>query len=139
MEADVEDHSCHKAWVGQGGFPAVVHCTPNDPPPGLSGSAVFTGFDPVLGNAPRLTTYALDGVFAGDWVFAITYKFWFNLDPSSDPEGTIPLVTFGDCTSGAAVYIWVVNSTVVAGIELSENHQLTKYEIVGTPVSIVLL
>ena len=135
METDLLDHSCHKAWVGQGGYPALVTLTDVNPPPGAVGSAVFTGFDPELGAAPHLSTFTLDGVFAGNWVFAITYRIWAYLDSSSDPDVTIPLVTLGDCASGASVYIWLVNSTVVAGFELSEGYQLTKHDVVGSPVS----
>ena len=135
LEADLEDHSCHKTWVGQGGYPAIVTMDESNAPPGHSGSALFTGFDPEIGNAPTLITNTLDGVFAGEWVRAISYKIWVYLDSSSEPDGIALFVTLGDCTSSASFYLWMENNHVVTGLELSEDHVITKHEVVGSAVS----
>ena len=53
-----------------------------DGPIGTGFSGVFNGFDQGLQNAGHLSTYSLDGAFAGGWVFELTFVAWFKLDTS---------------------------------------------------------
>ena len=135
LEADLQDHSCYNTLVRQGGLPAIVTIDLSNAPPGHNGSGLFTGFNPIFGKTPSLITNALDGVFTGGLVRAITYKIWVYLDSSSDPDVTAPLITLGDCTSGASFYLWVENNHVVTGLKLTENFVITKHKVVGSAVS----
>ena len=115
----------------------MVTLAKKGPPDGAGGSGIFTGYDPVLNNGPHLTTYALDGAFAGDWVFKLSFNAWFKMDNVILPYETQGVVAMGDCVGGSSAYISVVNGTLVAGVELLtiKNYQITKYLLQGPPVS----
>ena len=76
----INDVSCHKAWVGQAGTPAMVVIMADGPPGVSATSGLFMGFHGPHGNGGHLTTYTIDGAFAGAYVFDLTFVAWFKLD-----------------------------------------------------------
>ena len=78
----INDVSCHSAWVGQTGLPAKVTVEAGGPGPVSPFSGVFQGFNPDQNNGGHISTYTLDGAFAGGWVYELTFAAWFKLDPS---------------------------------------------------------
>ena len=81
-DTGINDVSCHKSWVGQTGMPAVVTVDDDGPAGVADSSGVFRGFEAVLNNGGHISTYTLDGAFAGSWIFDLTFVAWFKLDAS---------------------------------------------------------
>lgn len=131
LAKNINDVSCHKNWVGQTGMPTIVHIGKNGPPDGAGGAGIFTGYDPDKDNAPHLTTYGMDGVFAGDWVFQVSFNVWFNVDISYGGVGSMGVVTLGDCVAGPSAHIWIVDGVVKAGLELFDQGSIDKYDLTG--------
>ena len=82
MEADIDDVSCNKAWVGQTGMPAMVDIVEDGAASIFTHSGSFGGFNAADNNGAHISTYSLDGAFAGGWVFQLTFTAWFKLDTS---------------------------------------------------------